>query len=142
MLCLIGKDLNRWLEQCVDMAAGDPELAGLTERSFIEALLFAPPSGVVRKMSNWGVKNFQIIFSRAIGLNATFPHPPSASSVSERFLRDFHKYADALYDARLRAEAPATTIENNFTFEIYASGEYSSYLERTWAQNEGLSAEL
>jgi hypothetical protein len=135
MLCLIGKDLNRWLEQCVEVAAVDPELAGLRESSFVEVLLFAPPTPVLQKMRIWGIKNFQLIFSRAIGLNAVFPHPPSASDVSESFLRDFHKYADALYDARLKVEETAATQnENTFTFEIYASGEYSSYLQKAWEQ--------
>lgn len=132
MLCLIGTDLNRWLEQCVEMSARDPELAGLSECSFIALLLFDPPVPVVEKMSSFGIKNFQIIFSRAIGLNAVFPHPPPASDVSELFLRGFSRYADALYDVRLKAEDTAVNLENKFTFEFYASGEYSSYLEKHW----------
>lgn len=134
MLCLIGKDLNRWLGQCVEVASADPQLVSLSECDFIAILLFAPPVPVLQKMRNWGVKNFQIIFSRAIGLNAVFPHPPAASEVSESFLHGFHKYADALYDARLKAQDPAATEENTFTFEIYASGEYSSYLEKIWEE--------
>jgi hypothetical protein len=132
MLCLIGKDLNRWLGQCVEVASGDPELAGLSECNFIAALLVAPPTSLLQKMHSWGVKNFQVIFSRAIGLNTVFPHPPLPADVSESFLRDFHKYADALYDARLKPEGDAPIQEHTFTFEIYASGEYSSYLEKIW----------
>lgn len=132
MLCLIGKDLNRWLEQCVEVASRDQDLAGLSECTFIAVLLFDPPQPVVQKMSSFGIKNFQIIFSRAIGLNAVFPHPPFANEVSELFLRGFHRYADALYDARLKSEDTAVTLEGKFTFEFYASGEYSSYLEKNW----------
>jgi hypothetical protein len=133
MLCLIGKDLNRWLGQCVEVASGDPELAGLSECDFIALLLVSTPTAVLEKMRSWGVKEFHTIFSRAIGLNSVFPHPPSVSDVSESFLRGFHKYADALYDARLKAE-DAAALENTFTFEIYSSSEYSSYLERTWRE--------
>lgn len=134
MLCLIGKDLNRWVEQCVDMASVDPTLAGLSERDFIAALLFNPPASVQRKMHIWGVKNYQIIFSRAIGLNAAFPHPPSVFDMSESFLRRFHAYADALYDARCKAEEAAAGQGIKFAFEVFASGEYASYLEKSWEE--------
>jgi len=76
MLCLIGMDLNRWLEQCVETASANPAMGGLPEGAFIAALLFAPPTPVQQKLHMWGVWNYQIIFSRAIGLNAVFPHPP------------------------------------------------------------------
>ena len=134
MLCLIGKDLNRWLGQCAEMVSTDPVIAGLTESDFVTLLLFDPPVSVIQKMRVWGVKNYQIIFSRAIGLNAVFPHPPAASEVSESFLRKFHKYADALYDARLKSEDSSATLEQSFTFEIYASAEYSAYLANNWGE--------
>jgi hypothetical protein len=134
MLCLIGKDLNRWLSQCVEVAADDPELADLSERTFITVLLFDPPRPVLEKMHSWGVKNFQLIFSRAIGLNTVFPHPPSPSAVSESLLRRFDKYADALYDAIASTEDVAAAQEHTFTFELFASGEYASRLERAWEE--------
>jgi hypothetical protein len=133
MLCLIGKDLNRWLEQCVEVASGDSELAGMSEYDFIAILLVTTPTSVLEKMQRWGVRDFHTVFSRAIGLNAVFAHPPSVSDVSESFLRGYDKYADALYDARLKADS-AATLDSTFTFEIYSSGEYSSYLERTWQE--------
>ena len=132
MLCLIGKDLNRWLGQCVETVSSDPEFAGLSECSFIAALISAPPVALMQKMRNWGVINFQRIFSRAIGLNAVFPHPPQADEVPEPFLLCFHKYADALYDVRLKSGDTATTQAGTFIFDVYASGEYSSYLEMVW----------
>ncbi len=89
---------------------------------------------VLQKMRAWGVKNYQIIFSRAIGLNAVFPHPPAASAVSESFLRKFHKYADALYDARLKSEDSSATLDKGITFEIYASAEYSAYMTKNWEE--------
>jgi hypothetical protein len=134
MLCLIGKDLERWLGQCMEVASRDPELAGLSECNFIAVLLFAPPMPVLQKMHAWGIKNFQLLFSRAIGLNAVFPHPPSTSDVSEAFLRSFQKYADALYDARLKSENATVVLDNIFTFDVYASGEYLSHMERSWEE--------
>jgi len=134
MLCFIGKDLDRWLGQCAEVAIGNPRLAGLSEPNFIALLLFAPPLSLQRKMRSWGVRNYQVIFSRAIGLNAVFPHPPAAGDLSSAFLRGFHKYADALYDARLKSEDATVVLEDAFTFEIYASGEYASYLAKTWTQ--------
>lgn len=134
MLCLIGKDLNRWLGQCVEMAARNPEFTGLSESDFIAVLLFYPPMPVLQKLQAWGVRNYQMIFSRAIGLNAVFPQPPSFNDVSESFLRGFNTYADALYDTRLKAEEPAASHEDEFTFEIYASGEYFSRMEQSWEE--------
>lgn len=132
MLCLIGQDLNRWLAQCLEAVSEDSEFAGLSECDFIAVLLFAPPTHVLQKMHAWGVRNFQLLFSRAIGLNAVFPDPPSANKVTDAFLRDFHRYADALYDVRLKSEDAAVVLEDVFTFEIYASGEYLSHLETSW----------
>ena len=134
MLCLIGKDLNRWLGQCVELVSRNPELKGLSECDFIAILLFYPPTPVLQKLRAWGVKNYQVIFSRAIGLNVVFPHPPSFNHVSESFLRGLNGYADALYDVRLRAEEPSISDEDKFTFEIYASGEYAAFLEKSWEE--------
>lgn len=129
MLCLLGKDLDRWLAQCLEVASGNSELAGLSECNFIAVLLFAPPVPLLQKMHAWGIKNFQLLFSRAIGLNAVFPDPPSANDVSNAFLRNFHRYADALYDVRLKSEDATVVLEDIFTFEVYASSEYLSHLE-------------
>lgn len=136
MLCFIGKDLNRWLEQCVELANADPELhgTGLSEASFINLLLFDAPASVVKKLESWEVGNYQLIFSRALGLNAVFPHPPGAGQVSEALLRGFHHYADALFDARLKF-LPGAEIEGaGFHFELYASGEYAQLLEEAWSE--------
>jgi hypothetical protein len=133
MLCFLGKDLDRWLAQCVDCIATEPGLAGsgISESTFITQLLFDPPQAVVRKMNEWGVANFQIIFSRGLGLNAIYSFPPEPRQVSEAFLRDFHQYADALFDARLRKE-PAIEPDFAFVFDVYASSEYSKMLENSW----------
>jgi hypothetical protein len=134
MLCLIGMDLDRWLAQCFEVASGDSELAGLSECNFITVLLFAPPVPFLQKMHAWGIKNFQLLFSRAIGLNAVFQNPPSINDISDAFLRNFHKYADALYDVRLKSGNATVVLEDIFTFEVYASSEYLLHLETSWKE--------
>lgn len=132
MLCCLGKDLNRWLEQCLEFAAGDPDLGELREGHWIDLLVEDPPEGVIRKMQTWGVSDFRTIFARALGLTVVFPDPPAGEQLSETFVRDFAVYADALYRARRQA-LPATAAEaHSFRFEVYASGEYARLLEQAW----------
>ncbi len=132
MLCYLGKDLNRWFRQCVEMAATHFHADGLAESSFVNLLLFDPPAAVIRKMHDWDVPNFQLVFARAIGLNAVYPAPPPPSCVSETLLRTFHLYADALFEARLRVEPGSEIRHEDFDFEIYSSGEYARLLELGW----------
>jgi hypothetical protein len=137
MLCFLGKDLDRWLGQCMETSRGQAGLEGAHEASFIGLLLFDPPVSVTRKMSEWGVGNYQIVFSRALGLNMIFPLPPPASALSETLLRTFHLSADALFDLRLKTFAGAELKGQNFQFELYASSEYSKLLERSWGDFTG-----
>ena len=132
MLCYLGRDLDRWLRQCVEMASGRPHADGLGESSFVNLLLFDPPAAVIRKMHDWNVPNFQLVFSRAIGLNSVYPVPPAAARVSEPLLRSFHLYADALFEARVRLAPGAEIRHEDFDLEIYSSGEYTRLLEREW----------
>ena len=132
MLCYLGRDLDRWLRQCVEMVAGNPHTDGLGESSFVNLLLFDPPAAVIRKMHDWDVPNFQLVFARAIGLNSVYPVPPAATGVSEPLLRSFHLYADALFEARVRLAPGAEIRHEDFDFEIYSSGEYARLLERDW----------
>ena len=132
MLCCLGKDLNRWLEQCLEFAAADPELRELREGNLIDLLVADPPESAIRKMQFWGVGDFRTIFARALGLNSVFPEPPAREQVSEVFARDFAVYADALYGARRRAMPASATVDFNLHFEVYASGEYARMLEKSW----------
>jgi hypothetical protein len=131
MLCCLGKDLNRWLEQCLEFAATDPNLRELRERNLIDLLVEDPPDSVVRKMGTWGVTDFRAIFARALGLTAVFPEPPANEGISEAFVRYSAIYADALYRARRQALQPGTG-RPSCRFEVYASGEYAGLLERSW----------
>jgi hypothetical protein len=132
MLCCLGKDLNRWLEQCLEFAAADPDLGELREGDLIDLLVKDPPESVVLKMQSWGVSDFRAIFARALGLTAVFALPPAWGHITETFVRDFAMYADALYRARRRALPAAGAGAPGLRFEVYASGEYARLLERAW----------
>ena len=131
MLCCLGKDLNRWLEQCLEFAAANAELAAVREGDLMDLLVEYPPDAVAAKMQTWGVSDFRRIFARGMGLTAVFPNPPSREQLRESFVRDFSLYADALYRAR-RQSVPTGAGTVSFRFDVYASGEYARILERAW----------
>lgn len=130
MLCCLGKDLNRWIEQCVEYAAAEPGIE-LTEATLLDLLVENPPAGVIAKMQTWGVSDFKAIFARSLGLNTVFPNPPARELITELFARNFARYAEALYRAR-RQSLPAESGADRFHFEVYASGEYARLLEQAW----------
>ena len=132
MLCCLGKDLNRWLEQCLEFAAADPNLCELREGHLMDLLVENPPESVIRKMQDWGVTDFRAIFARALGLTVVFSDPPPPEHLSATFVRDFAIYADALYRVRRQALPAAGAGAYSFRFEVYASGEYARLLERAW----------
>ena len=74
MLCLIGKDVMRWLAQCDDFAARDQALAssGICPQSFADLLINRTPPEVAGRFESWAVSDFRRILSRAIGINAVF----------------------------------------------------------------------
>jgi len=92
-----------------------------------------PPAAVREKLVSWGVSDYRSIFSRAVGLNVLFAQPPAFEAVSEEFLRNYHRYADALHRAFLASQPHRALTAGNFRFELYASGEYSRLLEAKWA---------
>jgi hypothetical protein len=132
MLCCLGKDLNRWLEQCLEFAATEPSLAELCETHLIDLLVVNPPESLVRKMSIWGVGEFRAIFARALGLAAVFSEPPAREHITDTFVRDMSVYADVLYRSRRQALTVGLS-RPRCRFDVYASGEYASMLERSWA---------
>ncbi|MDE3166566.1 MAG: hypothetical protein KGN36_12235 [Acidobacteriota bacterium] len=135
MLYFLGKDVLRWLEQCADWAAREPglETAELSEQSFAELLTLHPPENVREKLLGWGVADHASIFSRAIGLNAVFAEVPAMASLSEDFLRGYHRYVDVIFRCYMEGDGTRRAIDAaNFRFELYASGEYSRLLESEW----------
>ncbi|MCW5977483.1 MAG: hypothetical protein KIT09_05375 [Bryobacteraceae bacterium] len=137
MLCYVGKDLVRWVEQCLDFAAHQPELGGkgIAFQSFACLLVYDPPANVMDKMRRWGVTDYKGIFSRAIGLHSVFTTPPPREILSDDFLRHYYRYADHLFAARLSLSKYAELDPADYEFPLYASGEYARMLEREW---EGL----
>ena len=136
MLYFLGKDLFRWIEQCEEQTGRLPELeaAQVCAQSFAGLLAGDPPLNVKEKLIRWGVGDYSSIFARAIGLNAAFAAPPAMESLTEEFLRNYHRYADRLYQAYMETQPHGVLASPNFRFEIYASGEYSRMLENEWGE--------
>ncbi len=134
MLFYLGKDLRRWLEQCMELVARDPELArgGLEPQSFAELLVETTPEAVSGKLRRWGVTDYQAIFRRALGLHSVFRTVPEREELSDTFLRQHHLYANALFSTWIQSVSHARAAREAFHFEIYASGEYARLLEREW----------
>jgi hypothetical protein len=136
MLFYLGKDVFRWLGQCSEWAAANDELQPLelTEQSFARLLTVHPPAAVREKLIRWGVSDYVSIFSRAIAFQAVFNVPPSLEAFTAEFLRNYYRYADAIYRTWLDSQPSAVITSANFVFELYASGEYSKLLESEWAE--------
>jgi hypothetical protein len=135
MLYYLGKDILRWIEQCVEWGQRVPELSGVEIRpqSFAGLLTADPPAAVKEKLVRWGVVDHVSIFTRALGLNAMFIQPPAFDILAEEFLRNYHHYADFLYRCYMDSQPHRTLASANFRFALYASGEYSRMLESEWA---------
>lgn len=137
MLYYVGLDIDRWLEQCVEVVAREPALREmrLSRGSFAGLLVSEPPLHIHEKLSGWGVADYKALFSRALGLNAVFEAAPELETVRSGFLMDYHRYADALFRAWNEAHAGVVATREAFTFDLYASGEYSRILERQWERD-------
>ena len=135
MLFYVGKDLLRWIDQCLELVERAPELrgSGVRYQSFAAYLVSNPPELVVQKLKKWGVADYKSIFSRALGLNAMLAAAPERHGLTDDFIRNYYRYADQLFQIRQSEVAFADISGFGFDFEIYASGEYSRMLEREWA---------
>jgi hypothetical protein len=142
MLFYVGKDLLRWIGQCLECVTRDTSLRdkGIRYQSFAAWLVNRPPSSVQVKLHRWGVADYRAIFTRALGLNALFADPPDRSSLSADFIRNYYRYADQIFSCRQSQVSFANIDNSGFTFEIFASAEYSRMLEREWAEQDTLSA--
>lgn len=136
MLFYVGKDVLRWIEQCMEHVSRDPELrtSAFQPQSFAAYLVQNPPAEVVSKLKKWGVSNHKSIFSRALGLNVILADMPSQEMFAPDFLRHYHRYADQMFHCHLGQTPFADPEQLGFEFEIFASGEYSRMLERGWAE--------
>jgi hypothetical protein len=136
MLYFLGKDVFRWIEQCMECVERSAELQGtdLARQSFAGLLTQSPPASVREKLGRWGVADYVAIFTRAVGLNALFASPPACESLAEDFLRNYHRYADFLYQCFMDSQPHRSIGSAGFRFELYASGEYSRMLESEWSE--------
>lgn len=136
MLFYVGKDIFRWMEQCLDACAREPGLSGhaLRHQSFAQLLIKHTPDDVEEKLKSWGVVEYVRIFSRSIGIYSQFSEPPSRESLQNNYLRHYYRYADCAFVAwRDLCKSPKLPAEN-FPFILYASGEYTRMLEQQWEE--------
>jgi hypothetical protein len=137
MLFYVGKDLLRWIDQCLDHIERDPGLAarGIRYQSFAAYLINHTPPNVQSKLRKWGVADYRAIFTRALGLNAVLADAPERNSLADDFIRNYYRYADQMFTCR-QGQAQFPDISDcGFEFEIFASGEYSRMLEREWEES-------
>jgi len=146
MLLFLGKDLFRWMQQCVEHVRGGPGRhdrgmgereqendARIVEQSFAAMVVEAPPDSVRQKLENWGVTDRRGVFSRAIGIHSLFEAPPPADSLSPIFLKNYHRYADYAYICYQHSAAFLPLEASTCQFEIYASEEYARLLSDGWS---------
>lgn len=135
MLYYVGKDLVRWIEQCLEFVERDPAFQGRNIRfqSFAQYLIRYTPSTIQAKLRKWGVADYKAIFTRAIGLNAIFADAPARTILSDEFIRNYYRFADQFFATSQQGNF-AEIDPQDFGFELYASGEYSRMLERSWEE--------
>lgn len=137
MLFYIGKDISRWMEQCSETVAA----SGIFERRQVRPETFGlflvqhVPLHVRTKLEGWGVLDFCALFRRSIGLHGVFHDFPSAETFAPEFLRRYHRHLDQWYEQRLRDSGCDHPEGHDFTFDLYASGEYTLMLEQSWGSD-------
>jgi hypothetical protein len=143
MLFYIGKDISRWAEQCTEtaQAAGWTVNRRIRPETFAVLLIEHAPDHVRAKLESWGVLDFSALFRRSFGLHAVFQELPECNTLSPEFLRRYNRYLDQWYEQRLKDSGFDRPGLSEFTFDLYASGEYSSMLEKSWAEDETSSAQ-
>ena len=102
MLFYVGKDLLRWIDQCLELVERTPELSGtgIKYQSFAAYLVGHTPGAVQAKLKKWGVSDYRAIFSRALGLSAVFGEVPQRETLTDEFIRHYYRYADQLFQIR------------------------------------------
>ena len=135
MLLYVGRDLMRWVDQCLELAERDADLSprGYSFQSFVSFLIANTPTAVKAKLRKWGVADYRSIFARAIALNSMFADVPEPWILSVDFTRNYYKFADQIYKLLMQGGYNEIA-EGDFCFDLYASGEYSRILEREWGE--------
>jgi hypothetical protein len=133
MLLFLGKDIFRWMQQCVDFVerSGERERR-ISEQSFAALIVEDPPAAVQAKLEKWGVSDRRAVFSRAIGINSLFSSPPPVETLSPMFLKHYHRYADHAYICFQHLKPFPVLDPHRFDFQLYASEEYARLLSDQW----------
>ena len=136
MLFFVGKDLLRWVGQCMEVVSRAEKLAsaGIREQSLAALLVYHTPQPVLQKLHQWGVANPQSVFSRAFGIATIFREIPLVECLSESFLLHYHIFADHLFVCNQHLTKFAEITAVNFRFDLYASAEYARMLEKQWGE--------
>jgi hypothetical protein len=139
MLFYIGKDITRWANQCAECVQATEQFQGrqLMPETFAVFLIQHIPAHVRAKLESWGVLDYCALFRRSIGLHSVFEGFPSAEEFSPGFLRRYHRHMDYWYEQRMRDCVFDSAQAHEFTFDLYASGEYTLLLEQSWADEDG-----
>jgi hypothetical protein len=134
MLFYVGKDVRRWIEQCIEFADGlrENKATPVQWQSFAAMLIHQTPEPVRAKLKKWGVADYAAIFSRGLGLTAIFAEAPERRILSDDFIRNYHRFADEAFRCAFNSQPAADLKDAGFNFELYASGEYAMMLEREW----------
>lgn len=134
MLFYLGRDLARWMEQCLEVIDRDEALksSNIRSQSLATLLVEDPPEGVREKLRAWGVADYKAIFSRALGLNSIFAEVPERELLASEFIRNYYRYADHMFACHQQMSQFTEIRCKNFHFELFASGEYTRMLERQW----------
>ena len=131
MLIFLGKDIFRWLTQCVDFAQRSGH-EPLSEQSFAALVVEKPPAAVREKLERWGVTDRRAVFSRAIGVYTLFSSPPPIETLSPTLLKNYHRFADHAFICFQHLRPFKELDSKRFDFEIYASEEYARMLSDQW----------
>lgn len=133
MLLFLGKDIFRWIEQCLDQLdrSGDTGVR-VNAQCFSALIVDSPPSSVKAKLEGWGVSDRKAVFSRAIGIRCLFEEPPEIDILSPLFLENYHRFADYAYICFQQMKAYQPMNGTEYDFQIYASEEYSRLLAEQW----------
>ncbi len=138
MLFYVGKDIERWLEQCMEVIGRDDGLRnrGIEPESFAALLVEDAPARVREKLRTWGVVDYRAIFRRALALHSLFAAVPEKETLADDFLRSHYRYADCLYKCRIEGVSCAKLSPDEFQFDVFSSGEYARLLEREWERSD------
>jgi hypothetical protein len=134
MLFYVGKDVTRWLDQCVDACERSPELKDrdIPPQSFAQLLIRQTPADVAAKLRSWGVVEYARIFSRSIGIFSQFRDPPNRQGLQAGYLLHYYQFADYAYSCWADMRKYPILPKEQFPFILYASGEYTKILEEQW----------